>query len=123
MGIKSWLTVAGALSPPLEKDILPLWDGNNQPGNELGFCDWPSQVGNSWTCSGGWDTFLYQVRPGLDSNSDTLIRVWAAHLRGTSFTNIWDMADINLGFEFKNGHNALICSAYMNDLNSVMDFY
>jgi len=109
-------------SPPLESDT----PGNaNQPGNEDGFCDWPGTLGPCWSYSGGWDTLLYHIVPGINSGGDTVVQVWAAHPGETSYTKIWDQNDVNLPFGSGNpfGHNALICSIYENGKSFSSDVY
>lgn len=101
-------------SPPLESDSP---GGGNQPGNELGFCDWPDTVSTCWSYSNDWDTLLYHIRPGGNGVSNTIVRVWAAHPGETQYTKIWDQDTVNLQYEenFLPGHNAVICSAYENN--------
>jgi hypothetical protein len=107
-------------SPPLTSDNA----GNeNQVGNELGTCDWPGQIDACWSWSGGWDTVLYHIVPGRNSNSDTVVEVWAAHPGETTYTKIWDQRNVNLPFDVIEGHGALICSGYMNGQNFGTDFY
>jgi hypothetical protein len=112
------------IGTPLETDVTG-WDGNNQPGNEVGFCDWPSVLGNCWSYSNDWDTLLFQIVPGLDRSGDTIVRAWAAHPGDTDYTKIWDMDDANVPFESlrPNGYNAIICSQYLNGLSSANATY
>jgi hypothetical protein len=105
---------------PLESDTP---GSSNNPGSDLGFCDWPSEVANCWAWSGGWDTLLYHIVPGLDGNADTVVQVWAAHPGETSYTKIWDQDDVDLSFSVINGHGALICSAYMNKLDFTTEVF
>ncbi len=107
-------------SPPLEADTS---GGANQPGSDLGFCDWPASVGACWSWSGGWDTLLYRVVPGLNSNNDTIVQVYAAHPGETQYTKIWDQNDVDLPYETIEGHGALICSSYMNGFTFSRDIY
>lgn len=107
-------------SPPLESDSA----GNaNQPGSELGFCDWPDQVSSCWAWSGGWDTVLYRIVPGTNSFPDTIVQVWAAHAGETSYTQIWNQNDVKLPFDVIEGHSAVICSGYQNGLSFDTDVY
>lgn len=95
----------------------------NQVNGELGLCDWPNTLGGCWEWSGGWDTLLYHVVPGLHNNGDTIFEVWAAHPGETTYTKIWDQANVDLPFDVIEGHGALICSAYQNGRDFATDFY
>ena len=117
----NYFSMYRSVSPPLEGDTPP--GRNNQPGSDLGFCDWPGQVSNCWSRSDGWDTFLYRIRHGLDSNSDTIVQVWAAHPGETEYTKIWDQDTVDLPFQSVEGHNALICSGYMNGQDFSTDIF
>lgn len=109
-------------SPPLASDTNGT---SNQPGSDLGFCDWPREINNCWTWSGGWDTILYHVVCGLDSGNDTVVQVWAAHPGETEYTKIWDQSDVDLPYdeESPKGQNALICSGFMNRQEFTADTY
>jgi hypothetical protein len=120
-----------SVSPPLTQD----WPGQgSQPGSEIPDlpgrdgvrCDFGSgALQNCWSFSGGWDTILYHIRPGLHSGNDTLVRVWAAHPGETQYTKIWDQPNVDLPFDQNHarGHNALICSGYLNGFDTGPGIY
>lgn len=103
----------------------------SQPGSEMrgrfgGVCDFDALSTRAcWAFSGGWDTLLYHVKPGLHNNRDTLVQVWAAHQGETSYTKIWDQSNVNLPFGSRHppGHNALICSGYLNRIDTGPGIY
>lgn len=111
-------------SPPLEDDSP---GEGNQPGNELGFCTFGDQHEPCFRYSGGWDTFLFHIVPGLggDDRADpsTVIEVYAAHPGETSYTKIWDQPNAAVPFDVIWGHNALLCSGYENGQSFVVDAY
>jgi len=118
----NWFSMYRSGGDPLENDTIPP-SSANQPGSDLGFCDYPGQIANCWRWSFGWDTLLYHVRPGLDSNSDTILRVWAMHPGETAYTKIWDQDTVNLPFAVINGVGSLICSCYQNGQNFTTDVW
>lgn len=111
-------------SPPLEDDSP---GEGNQPGNERGTCDFGSAPKTCWAFSGGWDTLLYHIVPGLGGEDredpSTVIEVFAAHPGETSYTKIWDQQRAAVPFDVVWGHNALICSGYENGQDFVSDAY
>lgn len=103
------------------------WEGNgSQPGSELrgrfgGLCNFEyGGLRQCWAYSGGWDTLLYHIRPGLNGNNDTLVQVWAAHPGDSGYTKIWDQPNVDLPFDrdHPQGHNAVICSGYLNRIDT-----
>jgi len=94
----------------------------NQVGSELGPCDWPNTLGGCWEWSGGWDTVLYHIVPGLHSNSDTIVEIWGAHPGETSYTKFWDQPDVDMPFDVIEGYGALLVSAYHNG-REMTEFY
>lgn len=120
-----------SISPPLTQD----WPGHgSQPGSEIPLlqgrdgvlCDFGAgALQNCWSFSGGWDTLLYRIRPGLSGNNDTLVQVSAAHPGETAYTKIWDQPNVDLPFDVNHprGHNALICSGYLNGIDTGAGIY
>jgi hypothetical protein len=112
-------------SPPIESS-----DSLGRPGQQVGselanysiqdnWCNIVTSPGFCWAYSGGWDTLLYHVTPGLGGSSDTRMEVWAAHEGETSYTKIWDLFYLtNFSSAPPNGWNALLCSVYNNGLNN-----
>ncbi|MEX2123352.1 MAG: hypothetical protein WD795_05635 [Woeseia sp.] len=106
--------------PPLDSA------SNNQPGNELGVCDWPGNVGNCWAWEAdSWDCIMFHIVPGVPGSApQTQIQVFAAHRNETSFTKIWDQF-VNMPMEsnYPKGYNAMIASQYMNGFNLTEFFH
>lgn len=122
-GGRNMFSMYRSMSPELSRD----WPGRgDQPGTDLrgrfgGSCEFGALSTRAcWAYSGGWDTLLYHVRPGLDGGADTLVQVWAAHPGEKSYTKIWDQPNVNLSFGTRHpyGHNALICSGYLNKIDT-----
>lgn len=107
-------------SPALSSDDP---GSENQVGNESGTCDWPAQINACWEWSNDWDTLLYRVRPGLHSNNDTLVQVYAAHPGESKYTRIWNQDNVDLPFAEIEGHGAVIFSCYQNGENFTTDVY
>jgi hypothetical protein len=111
-------------SPPLEDDSPG--DGN-QPGNERGRCDYGSEPESCWAFSGGWDTLLYRIVPGLGGGDvedpSTVIEVYAAYPGETEYSKIWDQQRAAVPYDVVWGHNALLCSGYENGQELVADAY
>lgn len=105
----------------------------NQPGTTYGtvgskICQLDNSGGQAVNCwywpLGQWTTVLWHVTNGtaaaLDgssSDANTHMEVWVAGPGATSYTKIWDEANVALPFDLQWGHNALICAAYMNGAN------
>lgn len=92
--------------------------GRIQPGSE-------SAV--DWSWSGGWDTVLIRLRPGLISTTSgansTLLEVWAAKEGETSYTKIWSQEYGLSGYEARNGLQALILGGYNNSASFPQQFF
>lgn len=113
---------------------IEYWDSLGRPGQQLGkdgsdygtgvYC----QIGDAakrgycWKYSGGWDTLLYRLRPGVAGQENQLIEVWAANPGDTAYTKIWsEVYDVG-GFSntypggapAPEGYNAVIFSSYVN---------
>lgn len=128
VGGRNMFSMYRTIGSPLHED----WEGHgNQPGSELrgrfgGLCNFGyGGLRQCWSYSGGWDTLLYHIRPGLNRNGDTLVQVWAAHPGEQSYTKIWDQPNVNLPFDqhHPRGHNALICSGYLNRIDTGPGIY
>lgn len=129
VGGKNMFWLYRSVSPPLTQD----WPRQgSQPGSEVHAnnggdrCDFGTgATANCWAFSGGWDTLLYHIRPGLDDNADTLVQVWAAHPGETEYTKIWDQPNVDLPFGdgYPQGHNALICAGYLNGIDTGSGIY
>ena len=108
-----------------------MYEGRNRSGGPgLGGNSETDTISNDdgvgdWRYSGGWDTLLYHVTPGLRNGTGadrTRLEVWAAHAGETSYTKIWDIlysaayetAANTLGSPAYDGWNALILAAYHN---------
>lgn len=111
-----------------------LWQdppGVNQPNSELDYIwNWPY---------GQWVTVMYHIKGGTNANGelpsdpgspsgnpDTLVEVWVDTVGGVKqpfFTKIWDQPTVRLPFDIHGGHNAIICSGYMNGLEFTSDSY
>ncbi|MEM9188682.1 MAG: hypothetical protein AAGF12_05875 [Myxococcota bacterium] len=111
-------------SPPLENDSP---GQGSQPGNERGRCEFRSDAMACWAFSGGWDTLLFHIEPGLGGDDrahpSTLVRVYDAHPGETSYTKIWDQPDAAVPYDVVWGHNTLLCSGYENGQAFVEDAY
>jgi hypothetical protein len=111
-------------SPPLEDDSP---GEGNQPGNENGLCDFGDAPRSCWSWSGGWDTVLFHIVPGLGGNDtadpSTIIEVHAAHPGERAYTKIWDQQAAALPFDVVWGHNTLLCSGYENGQEFVAEAY
>lgn len=111
-------------SPPLEADTP---DEGSQPGNDDGFCSFSTAPRTCWRWSGGWDTLLFRVVPGLGggdvADPSTVIEVLAAHPGERTYTKIWDQQTAALPFDVVWGHNALLCSGYENAQEFAVDAY
>lgn len=93
---------------PLDQAASP-YDGI-QPGSE---------VSTDWSYSGGWDTLLYRLRPGLagvaSGANATLLECWAAHPGETSYTKIWSITYGIASYNVVNGLQGLILGVYNNN--------
>lgn len=82
---------------------------------------------SDWYYSGGWDTLLVHLRPGLINTTTgadaTMLEIWAAHPGETSYTKIWAQEYGLGGYEARNGLQALILSAYNNSNNFPQAFW
>jgi hypothetical protein len=111
-------------SPPLESDSP---GAGNQPGNEMGLCDFGDQRDACWAWSGGWDTLLFHIVPGLGGDDtehpSTVVEVYAAHPGETTYTKIWDQQDASVPYDVIWGHNTLLCSGYENGQDFVAPAY
>ena len=111
-------------SPPLESDSP---GAGNQPGNANGFCSFSNQPAACWKWSGGWDTVMYHIVPGLGGGNvehpSTIVEVYAAHPGETSYTKIWDQQNAQVPYDVIWGHNTLLCSGYENGQNFVAAAY
>ena len=92
-------------------------DGANRP--QVG-----SDLSTLWTYpnAGQWVTLLFHLRYGTMTGGlgsctgqNTLLQIWEAAAGATSYTKIWDQADVKLGYDFWYGHNALLLAAYNNN--------
>jgi hypothetical protein len=121
---KNYFTMYRSGSPGLSSDPPGVSVHGNQVNSELGYCRFNSStyLANCWHWSGGWDTIAYHIRPGLDSNSDTLVQVWAAH-PGEPPVKIWDQDAVDLPLDVIPGHGALIASGYMNGKPIDVEFF
>lgn len=86
-----------------------------------------SESATDWSYSGGWDTLLINLRPGVQSTTSgddaTRLRIFAAHEGDTSYTRIWDQ-EYGLGsFEARDGLQALILGGYNNGNDMSQEFY
>lgn len=110
----------------------------NQPGTEFGsigdgVCRYDNNGGRLANCwhwpAGQWATILYHVRNGTgtatSSGGNTLVEVYVAKAGETEYTRIWNQPGVELPLDVVPGHNAVICSAYMNGttLNIDTGFY
>jgi hypothetical protein len=99
----------------------------NQPNTDYGsvgdgMCRYDNNGGRLANCwywpAGQWATILYHVRNGTgtasSSDANTLLEVFVAKPGQTQYTRIWNQSSIDLPLDLVPGHNALICSAYMN---------
>lgn len=79
----------------------------------------------NWRYSGGWDTLMYHVTPGIaggTGDNRTRVEVWAAHEGEASYTKIWDVTYTqgfdgganSVGAPGLPGWNALILAIYHN---------
>ena len=89
-----------------------------------------SSLGSLWAYpnTAQWVTLLFHVRYGTMSGglgscsgSNTLLQIWEAGPGATSYTKIWDQSNIQLGYDFWYGHNAILLAAYNN--NTDMDAF
>jgi hypothetical protein len=89
---------------------------SNQPNNEQGFCDWPGTITACWGWAYDWATMLYHVIPMKHNDGKTIVQCWAQNPGETGYTRVWDQDNIVLPFGVgePEGHNAIICSGYMN---------
>ena len=110
---------------PLDQD--PPGDSvqGQQPYSDLGTCNVVNNQGACWYFSGGWDTVMWHIRPGLNGNNDTLIEVWAAN-PGQPKRRIWYQTNADLPFDSAanrpKGQNTLLIVPYFNGLNAVQQF-
>jgi hypothetical protein len=133
IGGKNYFQMYRAGSPPLYTDPPGSGVTGHQPGNTTGtvgdkLCrldDLNGRLVNcwAWPTTQQWTTLLYHVRPGLNSNGDTLVEVWVCEQGQTTYKQIWSQPTVNLGYSLVNGHNALICSGYMNNQNFATGFF
>jgi hypothetical protein len=119
-----WFAMYRSGSPPLVDDDP---GSSNQPNNERGFCDWPGTISACWSWSHGWDTMLYHVIPMKHEDGKTVVQCWAQTAGETGYTRVWDQKNIVLPFNTSGavapeGHNAVICSGYMNG-KTMTEFY
>jgi hypothetical protein len=121
---KNYFSMYRSGSPPLESDSP---GQGNQPGNELGYCGFNDQPAHCWAWSGGWDTILYHIVPGLGGDDvehpSTVVQVYAAHPGELSYTKIWDQQNAAVPYDLVWGHNTLLCSGYENGQTLVADAY
>jgi hypothetical protein len=109
----------------------------NQPDVPAPNCsidDDPSigSINNCWQYDDQWTTFLIHIAPGtsvVDADqgstgpTDTLMRVWVARYGETSYTKIWDQADAYMPQFSHAGHNAVLLSIYMNNIQFNQPFW
>lgn len=80
-----------------------------------------------WYYSGGWDTLLFHLRPGLQNTTSgancTLLEIWAAHEGETTYTKIWNQEYGLSAFEARNGLQALLFAGYNNGASFPQQFY
>lgn len=103
--------------------------GGQQPGSDYGFCNRLSgNIAGCWYWPDNeWVTIQWHIVPGLNSNSDTVVRVWIAEQGQTSYTKIWDQTTVDLPYDSlypdtAPGHNAVLCSGYTNGFD-MSEFY
>jgi hypothetical protein len=89
----------------------------SSPLNDSGCWFWPTDETSEG--EGRYVTLLYQIIPGLDDNADSVVRVWKAEWGETSYTKIWDQANVDLFYDndMPRGHNAIILSGYQNQIS------
>lgn len=112
-------------SPGLDSDDP---GDERQPGNSMGLCHTTPTAVNTgcfFTPQDVWFTFLYHITNGTDGGNDTRVEMWVARDGETSYTKIWDQSNVDLPFGSGHpfGHNALICSGYMNGQTFSADVY
>jgi hypothetical protein len=111
----------------------------NQPGSNFtagvgnGVCRFDNNGGrlaNCWSWPmGKWVTILYRVKAGKgnvvngDVETNTEVEVWKAEEGETQYTRIFLNPNVQLPFQFLQGHNAVICSGYMNGQTFSHGFY
>lgn len=88
----------------------------------------PGYAGTDWSWSGGWDTILLHLRPGLigvTSGTDaTLLEAWAAKPGQTSYTKIFTLEYGVAQWEGNNGGlQSLLLSSYNNGNNFPQPFW
>lgn len=97
--------------------------GNGQPqtNSQYGTCSMSGNMAGCWGWSGGWDTVLYHVTPGVKGSASTRFEVWAcaAGQEANGYVKIWDQY-YDMVDNYPNspqddvGWSALILSAYNN---------
>lgn len=112
-------------SPPLEGDAP---GQGNQPGNQNGIVWFDNRDGSAanafyWPNPAQWVTVLYRIVPKLTYT--TVVQVWIAREGETSYTKIWDMNTVKLDYGASRpfGHNAVLLTAYQNQLVANNGFY
>lgn len=102
-------------------------NGAGTAGITVGDDAQPGGVSAPWYYSGGWDTLLYQFRPGLSNvssgNDSCRMIVRAARQGETSYTEIMNVEYAVSPWSAAGGVNALYLTAYNNNSSFPQEFW